>query len=136
MAAIAQLVARRSHNPKVVSSTLTRRIFPKCALPMNIPTCTDWPAKPPEGNALPVSILAHAEQTSKKSASITYRATQENTQQMLQDPKAPRRGAPERNAEPMTNWFGFALQSKNSELETPWHAILSFLIRLENIPSN
>ena len=27
-AAIAQLVARRSHNPKVVSSILTRRIFP------------------------------------------------------------------------------------------------------------
>ena len=26
-AAIAQLVARRSHNPKVVSSILTRRIF-------------------------------------------------------------------------------------------------------------
>ena len=31
-AAIAQLVARRSHNPKVVSSILTRRIFHKwCA---------------------------------------------------------------------------------------------------------
>jgi hypothetical protein len=136
MAAIAQLVARRSHNPKVVSSILTRRIFAKCALPMNVPTCTDWPAKPAVGNALPVSILAHAEQTSKKSAAITYGATQENTQQMLQDPKAPRRGAPERNAEPVYNWFGFALQSKNSKLKTPRHAILSFLMRLKNIASN
>jgi hypothetical protein len=65
MAAIAQLVARRSHNPKVVSSILTRRFVAKCALPMNVPTCTDWPAKPAVGNALPVSILAHAEQIPK-----------------------------------------------------------------------
>ena len=31
MAAVAQLAARRSHNPKVVSSILTRRIFPDSA---------------------------------------------------------------------------------------------------------
>ena len=30
MAAIAQLAARRSHNPKVVSSILTRRTLHKC----------------------------------------------------------------------------------------------------------
>ena len=44
-AAIAQLAARRSHNPKVVSSILTRRIFPDLAeglaysVRSNVPEC-------------------------------------------------------------------------------------------------
>ena len=37
--AVAQLAARRSHNPKVVRSILTRRTFSECCIPP-----ADWPS--------------------------------------------------------------------------------------------